>query len=348
MKKVTIKGSKDISNILIGESLKNLNAYLPDTHIVIITDTNVSKYYCKYFPKKADLITIGTGEKIKTIDTVMHIFQKLLSFGTDRTSFIVGIGGGIVCDITGFVASTYMRGLAFGFVSTSLLSQVDASVGGKNGVNFDSYKNIVGVFNQPKFVICDPTLLNTLPQKEVQCGFSEIIKHAIIKDAKLFSYLENNKKKALSLDKDIIEKLVYDSVSIKTAVVNQDEKETGERKKLNFGHTFGHAIEKTSTCTHGEAISIGMNIATYLSMNITKLPGNEAIRIRQLLKGYHLPIDPLVKSTDMLNALKKDKKKDKNVIHFILIESIGRAVIQELSINELKTHFETFLKNLSE
>ncbi len=183
----------------------------------------------------------------------------------DRTAFIVGIGGGIVCDITGFVASTYLRGVRFGFAATTLLAQVDASAGGKNGVNFSGYKNMVGMFNQPEFVICDPEVLQTLSERDRGCGLAEIVKHAAIADDGLFCYLEENVGEVLALSPPTVRRMVYDSVVIKSEIVNRDEKETGERRKLNFGHTFGHAVEKITGAPHGEAVSIGMMVAARLS-----------------------------------------------------------------------------------
>ncbi|MBU2452204.1 MAG: 3-dehydroquinate synthase, partial [Proteobacteria bacterium] len=224
MKTFHVKGQLRLSSIHVGESLRNLDKYLPSTQVVIVTDENIKKYYKKDFPD-VPVITIGTGEGIKTLSTVEAILKELINYSCDRTSFIVGIGGGIVCDITGFAASIFLRGINFGFVSTSLLSQVDASVGGKNGVNLESYKNMVGVFNQPEFVICDIDLLNTLPKKEISNGLAEIVKHALISDESMFDFIENNKQKALDLDYDTIFKLVSDSVNIKSQVVQQDEKE---------------------------------------------------------------------------------------------------------------------------
>ena len=265
MKIIEINSQTGLSKIAVGESLVNIGKYVNGTKTVIITDKNLNHFYNLQFPQW-DTIVIGTGEKIKTLETVEYIYRNLVELEIDRSCFIVGVGGGIVCDITGFAASTYMRGLGFGFVSTSLLSQVDASVGGKNGVNFQGYKNMIGVFNQPEFVICDPVMLKTLPQEELLSGFAEIVKHAAIGNSDMFSFLENNFQKALDLDAQILGKLVYDSVKIKAAVVRRDEKEEGERRKLNFGHTLGHAIEKTIGIPHGEAVSIGIVFAADLSI----------------------------------------------------------------------------------
>ncbi|HLP47337.1 MAG TPA: 3-dehydroquinate synthase [Candidatus Kapabacteria bacterium] len=335
MKTIEIHGQTGGSKIVIGESLENLEKYTTGTKRVIVTDENLDRLYRHQFPPWA-VIEIGTGEKIKTLETVVYIFKKLLELEIDRSCFIVGIGGGIVCDITGFVASTYMRGLPFGFVSTSLLSQVDASAGGKNGVNFDGYKNMIGVFNQPLFVICDPGMLKTLPHKELLSGFAEIVKHAAIGSAELFIFLEKNFSKALALDGETLEKLVYDSVTIKAKVVDKDEKEKGERRILNFGHTLGHALEKTSGLSHGEAVSVGMVFAAELSVIRKGLSKVAAERIRGLLSQIGLPTVLPVDKEKIVDALKRDKKREGDGIHFILLEAIGHAVSEVIPFEELE------------
>jgi len=335
MIKDIVKGGAGDSILLIGERFKNVMDYIPsETQVLFITDENVWKLYGPDFPVE-DVIKIGTGESIKTMDTVRYLYGELLSRNADRSTYIVGVGGGIVCDITGFVASTYMRGLRFGFVSSTLLSQVDASVGGKNGVNFNGYKNMVGVFNQPEFVICDPQMLKTLPEKELRCGFAEIIKAAAIADKRLFSYLEQYREKALGLDPAVVEKLVSDSILIKAKVVNKDEKETGERRKLNFGHTFGHAIEKARGISHGEAVSIGMVIASALSVRIGGLPKKSADRISELLSKFKLPTALKGDWEPVFDALEKDKKKTGQGIHFVLLSKIGNAIVKNVSMDEL-------------
>ena len=303
---------------------------------IIITDTEVRRCWGAHFPP-APVITIGTGEKIKTFDTLNTIYDQLIKLEADRSTFIVGIGGGIVCDIAGFVASTYMRGVRFGFVSTTLLSQVDASVGGKNGVNFNGYKNIVGVFSQPEFVICDLDVLSTLPREELSCGFAEIIKHGAIADKNMFDYLEKNYHPALALDSNVIEKLVYDSVIIKSSIVSQDAREKGIRRKLNFGHTFGHAIEKTLQVRHGEAVAAGMVLASALSVNKGYLKPRDADRISGMLEKYRLPVQLPFNGNQVLEALRMDKKREGKCIKFVLLPEIGRAIVDDVSIQELET-----------
>ena len=331
MKRVRIKSQPHDSVILIDEKLANLENYLPAKKLIIITDKNVMTVWGKHFPP-ADVITIGTGESIKSINTVRHIYEQLLNLEADRAAFIVGIGGGIVCDIAGFVASTYMRGVRFGFVSTTLLSQVDASVGGKNGFNLGGYKNIVGVFNQPEFVLCDLDLLKTVPREEIQSGFAEIIKHGAIADKELFTFLETNRDMALALDSEVIEKLVYDSVMIKSEIVNQDEKEKGERRKLNFGHTFGHAIEKITKVKHGEAVSAGMVLAVKLSVEKGYLATDESNRLRNLLDAYGLPLRLKFDGREVMETLRKDKKREGDQVYFVLLREIGNAFIEQIDM----------------
>jgi 3-dehydroquinate synthase len=339
MKQLTIKGKTGISKLLVGEKIENCGKYINPEETVIITDTNVATLYQTHFPS-TNVIAIGIGEKIKTFDTVTEIYASLVNMEADRSAFILGIGGGIVCDIAGFVASTYLRGVRFGFVATTLLSQVDASVGGKNGVNFGGYKNMVGVFNQPEFVICDPMVLKTLPDKEVLCGMAEIVKHAAIADTDLFAYLESRFTQARQLDIEVIERLVSDSVKIKAAIVGRDEKEQGERRKLNFGHTFGHAIEKISGVPHGEAVSAGMVQAARLSVQKGLLSAVDEQRIMTLLNNLNLPTAIPLQKHRVLDALKRDKKREGRHIHFVLLEGIGQAVVHKISIQKLEALFD--------
>jgi len=337
MKSIAIHGTSSDSLVMIGERIGNLNKYLSGRKPIIIADTNVYRHYSALFPSDK-IIRIGTGEKIKTLNTVKNIIGKLIEMEADRTAFIVGIGGGIVCDITGFTASIYERGLSFGFVSTTLLSQVDASVGGKNGVNFKGYKNMVGVFNQPEFVICDPDILKTLPEKELLNGSAEIVKHAAIADQGLFEYLEANYRGITGLNNDVIEKVVYDSVKIKSGIVNRDERETGERRKLNFGHTIGHALEKTTGISHGEAVGIGMAVSAMISEKMGLLSRQDRIRLENLLKNLGLPTSIQADNKRIIEAVGKDKKREKDKIHFVLLKAIGNAVVEEVLLQELQTY----------
>jgi 3-dehydroquinate synthase len=334
MKKLLVKGTFGSSQIFVGESIDNLVQYIDPRRTVIITDSTVGDRYRQQLPD-CPIISIGLGEKVKTLETVATIFQQLVDLEADRSTFILGVGGGIVCDITGFVASTFMRGTRFGFVSSTLLSQVDASVGGKNGVNFRGYKNMIGVFNQPEFVICDLALLKTLPVREVLCGFAEIIKHGAIADASMLDFLETQRDAALELEGVIIANLVYRSVEIKAGVVTRDEREHGERRKLNFGHTFGHALEKLTGMPHGEAVGIGMVLAANLSVEKGLLGRVDADRLENIIQSYGLPVRPPVDGPSMLAALRKDKKREGSRIHFVFLEALGRAGVEEIELDDL-------------
>jgi 3-dehydroquinate synthase len=338
MKKITITTDSRISQILIGESLQNLGKYLPHGKVIVITDENIHRLYGNAFPT-FPVISIGLGEKNKIMDTLAYIFDKLVEFEADRSFFIIAIGGGIVCDVAGFAASVYMRGLRYGFVSTTLLSQVDASVGGKNGVNFRGFKNMLGVFNQPEFVIIDPAMLQTLEEREFRSGFAEIVKVAAIKDASLFSYLETHYAQALNKASGVMEKLIYESVLIKSQVVELDEKEKGDRKKLNFGHTFAHAVEHITGMLHGEAVSIGMVLAADLSVKLDLLQQSECDRLVQILRNLKLPVDLRIEYPALINAMKKDKKREGDDLHMVFLDRIGNALIQKISINHLENHY---------
>ena len=335
MRVIEIGGLSRRSAVFIGERMANLAQHLPPGRAVVITDANLLRLHREAFPP-VPVLSIGCGESVKTLETVKSLYETLADLSVDRSTFILGVGGGVVCDVTGFVASTYLRGLRFGFVATTLLAQVDASVGGKNGVNLEGYKNLVGCFNQPEFVLCDLHLLDTLPESEVANGMAEIVKHALIADAEMFAFLEAHAAEALTLDPATIEKLIGDSVAIKAGVVARDEREAGERRKLNFGHTFGHALERVAGLSHGEAVSVGMAIAGRLSVEMGRLPAAACERMLGLLRRLRLPVTAAADAGRVMDALRKDKKRKADRIHFVLLDDIGRAAVEEIEIRELE------------
>jgi 3-dehydroquinate synthase len=337
MKTLEVKTESKTSFIHIGEQLQNLPKYLSGRKTIIVTDSNIIKLYSHILPENVPVIDIGLGEKNKTLKTIDNIMGKLVESEADRSSFLAGIGGGIVCDVAGFAASIYMRGIPFGFVSTTLLSQVDASVGGKNGVNFKGFKNMVGVFNQPEFVLCDTKMLSTLDNAEFRSGFAEIIKAGVIKDVTLFNFCKANYKKALDMESDTIDNMVYTAVQIKANVVEADERESGERKLLNFGHTFAHALEKMTGMLHGNAVSIGMVLASHVSYRLGMISKNDVREITETIASYRLPVKSPIPVDNLFEAMKQDKKREGGSIHLILLESIGRAVSRKVTYNELQT-----------
>ncbi len=335
MKMKKLAGRKSSSCIYLGESISNLDHYLPAGKNIIITDRNVSKLYSSSFPD-AEIIEIEPGENSKTLRTIEHIYERFLDAEIDRNSSVIGIGGGIVCDIAGFAASTYMRGFGFAFVPTTLLAQVDASIGGKNGVNFRGYKNIIGTINQPDLVLVDHRFLETLPLKEVKNGLAEVIKIAAIGDKDLFRYLEDNKDKVMELETNAIRRIISETVEIKLRIVSKDEYESGERRKLNFGHTFGHAIEKNSSYNHGEAVSIGMVIAVDMSGARGMLTEDDAERVKKLIKDYGLPHSLDVDMGPMIEAVRKDKKRAGADIKFVFLNGIGNAKIVDIPLSDFQ------------
>jgi 3-dehydroquinate synthase len=337
MKEISVVGKEGTSTILVGERFIRLADILQDRRSVIVTDSAVMDLYGKEFPD-TPVIVIGRGENAKTLDTIHEIYRRLVEMEADRTTCIVGVGGGIVCDVTGFAASTFLRGLPFGFAPTTLLAQVDAGVGGKNGVNFRGYKNLIGTFRQPEFVLCDMEMLRSLPATEISCGLAEIVKHAVIADPKMFEYLEREWENALNLDPIVIEKLVHDSVIIKAGVVSRDETERGERRVLNFGHTIGHAIENVCLLSHGEAVSIGMAAAARFAEHLGMFPKSEVNRLISLLKRLKLPTSvPSADWDSVQDAIRRDKKREAEAIHFVLPTAIGRVVVRSIPLAEILT-----------
>lgn len=299
---------------------------------IFITDENVFAAHEKQFRNKSTIV-LKAGEEHKNQSTVDSVIKQLIEMEADRKTVLVGVGGGVVTDITGYAASIYMRGIPFGFVPTSLLAMVDASIGGKNGIDVGVFKNMVGIIRQPSFLLFDPSLLQTLPDKEWRNGFAEIIKHASIKDGAMFKQLEQNDLAFYQKKKKDLGAMIQRNALLKTKVVQHDEFERGDRKLLNFGHTLGHALENQYDFSHGQAISIGMAYASKLSQKFAGFKNVD--RVVNLLKQYGLPTFAEFDKDKVINVLKMDKKKTKDSINFIVLEKIGRAFIKEISIKEL-------------
>jgi 3-dehydroquinate synthase len=336
MRSLDFAGNTGSSRIMLNVTFEQLSEFCDTEKTAFIVDRNVLDLHKDKLSLYQRLIEVEPGEQQKTLETVNTIYGRFLEWELDRSSVIVGVGGGMVCDIAGFAASTYLRGIPFGFVPTSLLALVDASVGGKNGVNYHGYKNMVGTFNQPGFVLCDFDFLRTLPYDELKNGIAEAIKSALIADEALFNYIEDNKEEIYSLNHDVIQRVVLDSLNIKIVVVSRDETEKGERRKLNFGHTIGHAIEKTIGLHHGEAVSIGMAISAGLSKKNGTLTEKDVERIERLLNYFQLPTKLEGDRKAIIDAICKDKKREGENIHFVLLDGIGNSLIEKIKIEELQ------------
>jgi len=305
----------------------------------VITDANVGKHYAKAAVKSLAaagfepfLITVPAGENSKRIAMVENCYDQLAAHRLERKSFIVALGGGVVGDLAGFVAATYLRGIPFVQVPTTLLAQVDSSVGGKTGVNLKAGKNLVGAFYQPRQVLCDLAAFKTLPKREYISGLAEVIKYGIIYDAKLFGQLERNLPKLLQRDPATLAAVVARCCEIKAEVVGQDETESGLRAILNFGHTIGHGIENSfgyGKFLHGEAIAIGQVAAAKLSQQILGLPANDAVRIEKLFVQAGLPVSiqlTVAQRKKLFAAMLLDKKVNGGEVKFVLAEKIGKVV----------------------
>ena len=336
----TLKVNSD-STIYFGRAAELLPQLAAGRTAVTVTDGCVRRCHPALFAG-AEPLEVGQGEESKTLTTVASLYRRLMERGADRTSYyIIGIGGGIVTDIAGFAAATYMRGLGFGFVPTTLLAQVDASVGGKNGVNVDGYKNMVGTFAQPRFVICDVRLLRTLPDREFRAGLAEALKAGIIADPELFVLLERNDFATLRRDEALLEEVVYRALRVKADIVARDEREAGDRRLLNLGHTPAHAIEKCcpSLLNHGEAVAVGTAMIAHAAVRMGLLAESDCRRIESALMGLGFSLDVPVGIDELLSAVARDKKSSGDNVWLVLPEAIGRCTSRLTPHKELRQLF---------
>lgn len=347
MKKLYVDLNSNSYNIIIGyDILKDIGAYIKNIFngkkILIITDDNIENIYANKI--KENLINLGYitkvfsfehGEKSKNLDTCKMAYDKLIDMKFSRSDLIIAVGGGVVGDLAGFVASTYLRGVKFIQIPTSLLAQVDSSVGGKVAVDLPQGKNLIGSFYQPKLVLIDCDVLNTLPSKFFNDGMGEIIKYSMIKDKNLYTKLLNFNNKDELLEN--IEDIIYTCCNIKREIVQNDEFDTGERMILNFGHTLGHAIEKVygfDKITHGEGVCIGMNIISKISEKKALTVIGTQLQIKKILQKYDLPYNiELNKIDEIKEAIKIDKKNLNQKLNLILLKNIGECFIYKSDIN---------------
>ena len=333
MKRLTYKFSNSSTDYYLAYGISHLKEIADQKNSVIITDENVYDNHEKRF-KNWNVIILKPGEEYKIQSTVDSIIEQLIKMEADRKTTLIGVGGGVVTDITGYAASVYMRGINFGFIPTTLLSMVDASIGGKNGIDIGVYKNLVGTIRQPSFILHDLIFLNSLPQSEWINGFAEIIKHACIKDAAMFRELETNSLKKYQGRKTSVCELIQRNAILKTKIVQQDEFEKENRKLLNFGHTLGHALENQYELSHGQAISIGMTYACHISEQIAGFKGTG--RVISVLEKYGLPTYAKFDKQKAFDVLKMDKKRERKEISYILLEKLGKGVIKTISLSQLE------------
>lgn len=343
--------------IFIGAGLLNDTQFFSNqvvsTQVCIVTNNQVADLYLQqlvsaFSDKQCDVIVLPDGETHKTFESLMEIIDHLTKHNHHRDTTLIALGGGVIGDMTGFAAACYHRGVAFIQVPTTLLAQVDASIGGKTAVNHPAGKNLIGAFYQPRAVVIDLDTLDTLPEREYKSGLAEIIKAALIQDAEFFMWLETHLEALLNRNKPILEEAIFRACQIKQAVVMRDEKEQGERALLNFGHTFGHAIEHCvgyGAWLHGEAVALGMLMAARCSLAYGTLSQTEYERIAELLERvkYDLRLPNTVRVDAMLDAMTRDKKVYKNKLNLILLSDIGSAVIKDdvpqAELEQIITHY---------
>lgn len=341
------------------KAYENLNRFLKEAEassVFIFVDSNTQNLCLPSFLQKLEthstieVIEMEPGEENKHIETCSGVWNALSELGADRKSLIINLGGGVVTDLGGFVASTFKRGIPYINVPTTLLSMVDASVGGKTGVDLGNLKNQVGVITEPEMVVIDTEFLKTLAAAEMRSGLAEILKHGLISSREYWNKATNLKELTL----DDLEDLIAESVDIKKQIVQQDPRENGLRKTLNYGHTFGHAIESyflthphKTRLLHGEAVAAGMIIASYLSNNLTELPDPEFDEIKDKLLKVYPPVELEEKDfEEIINLLKFDKKNSHGKINFVLLRKIGEPIYDCNVPLELLQKSLEFYKNL--
>lgn len=308
---------------------------LSNRKICIVTETTVAPHYLEEvqsllngISKKTEVFVFSAGEENKNLQVVSQLYTKLIESHFDRNDILVALGGGVVGDLTGFAAATYLRGIDFIQIPTSLLSQVDSSIGGKTGVDFDSYKNMVGAFHQPKLVYINISTLNTLTQREFNSGMGEIIKHGLIKDKQYYNFIMEHKEEIKRRDPLVLLPMIYRSCEIKGKVVENDPLEKGERALLNFGHTLGHSIERLMDfkLLHGECVVIGSLLASIISMNKGYISKEDYLIMAELFNYFDFPsFSSNLSNEEIIAITKLDKKMDSGIIKFILLEHIGEA-----------------------
>ena len=315
-------------------TIDDLKEKAPPASSIIITDETIFSIHGDKL-KNYRVLTIPAGENAKTGKTIEALTEQLIALGAHRKTMLIGLGGGVVTDITGFLASTYMRGISFAFVPTTLLGMVDAAIGGKNGVNVGLHKNMLGTINQPSFILYNTELLLTLPDEQWSNGFAEIIKYGYIADARILTTLAQSDIAYYQQHPQQLAELIEGCVSIKNKIVHADEHETGLRKLLNFGHTAGHAFEMLHNLPHGHAVGLGMMVAVNLSIQHKNLEPATQQQLTGLLEKYQLPTHLVIDPQKTIDIIRSDKKRDDTGIDYVLIERPGVAAVQKLQPEEI-------------
>jgi 3-dehydroquinate synthase len=330
--------SQSRSQIFLGAEPQFIHDFESNIDSIFLVDDNFYKLNISLFDRKK-IIKISSGESGKSWESFESVLQDLLAWEVGVNVCLVGVGGGVVLDLTGFIASVYKRGVGHAFIPTTLLAMVDAAHGGKNGINMGELKNMVGAIKQPDKIWICPDWLKTLPEREWKQGIAEIIKHALIRDVEMVEWLETKTFNDVSNDSTLWLELIRRNIKLKMELVNADVRDQGARRLLNFGHTVAHAIETTYQLSHGDAVAIGMCMEAKLAVSMALLDGRIPQRIQQLLERYELPFHISIDPERCWQNLLQDKKRSEDSISWIVPSPIGSAVLHRIPLEMLKPHF---------
>ncbi len=336
----------------LAEEMKQFD--LTERKLCIVTDSTVAPLYLEEVERQLNPtcrvlmhVVIPAGEEYKNLDTVKTVYEALIQAHFDRKDMMVALGGGVVGDLCGFTAATYLRGVSFVQIPTTLLSQVDSSIGGKTGVDFDAYKNMVGAFHMPRLVYTNVGTLKTLTREQYTSGMGEIIKHGLIKDISYYRWLAEHRQEIMDRNLNVCMEMIERSDEIKRLVVEKDPTEQGERALLNFGHTLGHAVEKLKNFTllHGHCVGLGCLAAAHISAQRGWISVEDVTALKQLMEDFEMPVSVSGLSVDeVIDATRNDKKMDGSVIKFILLQTIGQAVIdRQVTADEMRDGLNSIL-----
>jgi 3-dehydroquinate synthase len=327
------------SDIFVEEGLDRLQTLVAGRHTLILTDERIYMLHGSRFPDM-EVIRIPQGEQAKSLGRATLVYQELIRHNIDKASLLIAVGGGVITDLGGFVATTYLRGIGLGFVPTTLLAQVDAALGGKNGVNLGDYKNMVGTIRQPEFILIDPSFLKTLPREEFISGLAEVVKYGLISDPEILDMLEDKDADEVALDGELLAGIISRSVRAKIRVVEEDEDDSGIRRILNFGHTYGHGIERLYDLSHGRAVAYGMRVALVLSEKMGLLEKGVRERALRIMRRLELIPDIYPDNDRVMEIIGHDKKKRGDTIAFVLLRTPGVTEIIPLTPEEIARHLK--------
>lgn len=338
----TIQVNLSSFQVIFADQWDQLQEFIGNDRCIYLIDQQVFDYWPDRF-EGFDYLLVRPGESSKSLEVLQDLLEKLITLEADRNTLLIAVGGGMVCDLSGFLASIYMRGCRIAYVPSTLLAMVDAAYGGKTGINFKRWKNLLGTFRQPEFIFNEISFLQSLPHREFKAGLAEAIKHCVIGDADRFNWLENNLDAILQQNQSDLKDFIRHSVNYKLSLVKQDEKENGIRRILNFGHTFGHAIERNNLYNHGESVALGMILAARISEKHCDFNPMDTERLIKILDRIGLPVKANFDPDLLMANMALDKKKAADQIYFIFLDRIGNAFAEKITPEKLAYYLKDIL-----